>query len=127
MLNHLFLFQLVFIIFLSTGCAAGRSDFARMNPSVHYPPKSANEIVHMTTMGSERSYEEIGFLHISAKKRDGYDMLQEKLRMEARRVGADAVIYVTYGTENAFSIAPIFIAIPYDVLFVEGLAIRYKD
>jgi len=36
------------------------------------------------------------------------------------------VIYVHYGTENLFSVIPIFVSIPYDVLTAEGLAVKGK-
>ena len=42
-------------------------------------------------------------------------------------MGADVVLFVRYGTENAFSLIPFFVAIPYDVLTAEGVAIRRSE
>ena len=110
----------------ASGCAAGRNDFVLLNPGTRFDARPANAAVTLTVGDSDRSYQEIGVIHVSGVSREGYDRLNEKLREEARRVGADAVIFVRYGTENAFSIIPFFIAIPYDVLVAEGLAVRSK-
>jgi len=66
-------------------------------------------------------------IHVSGISRLGYDDLNGKMRAKARQVGADAVIYVRYGTENVMSIIPFFVAFPYDVLTAEGLAVRSKS
>jgi hypothetical protein len=108
------------------GCAAGRSDFILLNPGTQFPSQRENAPVILTVGDLPEPYQEIGVIHVSGVTRDGYDRLSEKLREEARRVGADAVIFVRYGVENAFSIIPFFVAIPYDVLTAEGLAVRSK-
>ena len=108
------------------GCAAGRNDFARLNPGVQFPPLEINESVYLTTEGLDRPYEEIGVLHVTAIAREGWQLLTEKLRNQARQVGADVVLYVRYGTENAFSLSPFVMSIPYDVLSAEGVAVRTK-
>jgi uncharacterized protein YbjQ (UPF0145 family) len=59
--------------------------------------------------------------------RQGYEALNHKMRAKARQVGADAVIFVSYGTENVLSVVPFFVAIPYDVLTAQGIAIRSVD
>ena len=110
----------------ASGCAAGRNDFVLLNPGTQYDARQANAPVTFTVGDSDRPYQEIGVIHVSGVSREGYDQLNEKLRDEARRVGADAVIFVRYGTENAFSIIPFFFAVPYDVLVAEGLAVRSK-
>ena len=117
---------LMILVFGMSGCAISRTDFARLNPNV-FPPIPEGQYIPLTTMGLDNiEYEEIGFLHVSGKTREEYCVLNTKLRAEARRVGADAVIYVTYGVENAFTIVPIFVAISYDVLTAEGLAVKMK-
>jgi hypothetical protein len=108
------------------GCAAGRNDFVRLNPATAFKPLPEDAAVLLTVGDLDRPYQEVGIIHVSGISRDGYDKLSEKLRSEARRVGADAVIFVRYGTENAFSIIPFFVAIPYDVLAAEGLAVKSK-
>ena len=80
----------------------------------------------LTTTDFDRPYVQLGVIHVSGITRQGYHGLNEKLRTAARQVGADAVIFVHYGTENLFSIVPIFVAIPYDVLTADGLAVRSK-
>ena len=110
-----------------TGCAAGRTDVVLLNPGVvHYSPLDGKEAVVLTTTDLDSPYAELGMIHVSGVSREGYQSLNEKLRSEARGIGADAVLFVHYGTENVFSIVPLFIAIPYDVLTAEGLAVRSK-
>ena len=112
---------------LLTGCAAGRTDVVLLNPGVvHYSPLDGKEAVVLTTTDLDRPYVELGMIHVSGVSREGYQGLNEKLRSEARGIGADAVLFVHYGTENVFSIIPFFIAIPYDVLMAEGVAVRSK-
>ena len=110
----------------SAGCAVGRSDYSILNPSAAVTSKSASDPVFLTMRDLEDPYEEIGFIHVSGTTREGYETLNTKLRDKARRLGADAVINVYYGLENAFSIVPIFVSIPYDVITAEGLAVRKK-
>ncbi len=68
-----------------------------------------------------------GVIHVSGVLRHGYDHLNERMRRKAREVGADAIIFVHYGTENILSLIPFFVAIPYDVLTADGLAVRSTD
>jgi hypothetical protein len=75
----------------------------------------------------DRAYQEIGVIHVSGVTRQGYDKLNEKMRSKAREVGADAIIFVQYGTENVLSVVPFFFAFPYDVLTADGLAVRSLD
>ena len=112
---------------LISGCAAGRTDAILFNPSVHYAPLPPNEDVVFTTTDFNGPYVELGMIHVSGVSREGYESLNGKLRAEARRLGADAVIFVHYGTENLFSIIPFFVSIPYDVLTAEGVAVRSKN
>ena len=109
-----------------SGCAAGRTDFVRLNTGTGFEARPADAQVILTVGDLDRPYQEIGVIHLSGVSREGYERLNEKLRDEARRAGADAVIFMRYGTENAFSIIPFFIAIPYDVLVAEGVAVRSK-
>jgi len=98
-----------------------------LNPDVvHYPPLETKDPVVLTTTDLDGPYVELGVIHVSGISREGYQALNEKVRTEARRLGADAVIFVRYGTENVLSIVPVFVAIPYDVLTAEGLAVRSK-
>ena len=117
---------LVLVFFVLSGCAVGRQDFSLLNPEIAYSPKSATDPIFLTMRDLDDPYEEIGLIHVSGTTREGYEVLNAKLREQARRVGADAVIHVSYGIENAFSIVPIFISIPYDVITAEGLAVRAK-
>ena len=112
---------------LMAGCAAGRTDVVLLNPDVlHYAPLEAKDSIVLTTTDLDEPYVELGMIHVSGLNREGYDSLNGKLRAEARRIGADAIIFVHYGTENLFSIVPFFVSIPYDVLTAEGLAVRSK-
>ena len=110
----------------AAGCAVGRSDYSLLNPSGPITSKSASDPIFLTMRDLEDPYEEIGFIHVSGTTREGYETLNAKLRDQARRLGGDAVINVSYGLENAFSIVPIFASIPYDVITAEGLAVRKK-
>ena len=116
-----------YLLILSVaGCAAGRNDVVLLNAGTHFPPRAEDAGVLLTVGDLGHPYQEIGVIHVSGMSREGYEQLNEKLRAEARRAGADAVVFVRYGTENAFSLIPFFIAIPYDVLVAEGLAVRAK-
>ena len=108
------------------GCAAGRNDFVTLNPGTQHPSLSVDVPVLLTVGDLDRGYEEMGVIRVSVVSRMGYDKLNDKLRTKAREVGADAVIFIRYGTENAFSVLPLFVAIPYDVLTAEGVAVRSK-
>lgn len=111
----------VIIVIFSGSCAIYRNDVVVFNPSSHP--------VYLTATGyDDKDYGEIGFIHVSAPARMGYDELNERLRQKAQSIGADAVIHVMYSIENAFSVSLIFISIPYDVLTAEGLAVvTYGD
>src|SRR5262245_5275769 len=100
----------------AAACAAGRSDFVQLNPGTSYPPRGARSPVVLTVGDWDQPYVELGVVHVSGIAREGYAGLNEKLRVTAREAGADAVVYVRYGTENLFSVIPIFVSIPYDVL-----------
>ncbi len=107
-----------------TGCAMARQDFIQLNAGTSYAAKEADAPVVFSVGDLDRPYEEIGVIHVSGISRLGYDQLNQRMRAKARQVGADAVIFVHYGTENVISIIPFFVAIPYDVLTADGLAVR---
>jgi hypothetical protein len=95
-----------------------------MNAGTSFQPRPANAPVVLTVGDLDRTYQEIGVIHVSGVSRQGYERLNIKMRDKAREVGADAIIFVHYGTENVLSVVPFFVAIPYDVLTAEGLAVR---
>jgi hypothetical protein len=108
------------------GCALGRADFVQLNPGSAYPPRPKAAPVVLTVGDWDQPYVELGVVHVSGFLRTGHAELNEKLRTKAREAGADAVIYVRYGTENVLSILAIVVAIPWDVATAEGLAVRSK-
>ena len=108
------------------GCAIARNDFIRLNPGTSFETREADAPVLLTVGDLPRSYQEIGVIHVSGYSRQGYEKLNDQLRAKARAVGSDAVIFVRYGTENAMSLIPFFVAIPYDVLTADGVAVRSK-
>jgi hypothetical protein len=110
----------------AAGCAMGRNDFVRLNPGTSFPSRPVEAPVVLTVSGLDKPYQEIGVIHVSGLSRDGYEKLNEQLRAKAREVGADAVIYVHYGLENVLSIIPFFVALPYNVLTAEGVAVRTR-
>ncbi len=111
---------------LLAGCALGRADFVQLNPGTSYPPRPRGAPVVLTVGEWDRPYEELGVIHVSGFLRTGHSPLNDKLRAQARQAGADAVIYVRYGTENVMSILAVVVAIPWDVVTAEGLAVRSK-
>lgn len=119
-------FFLINFIFVTSGCAVGRTDFVKLNAETSYAAIPSDHDVYITTMGIDGAFDEIGFIHVSGTSREGYEKLNGKIRAMARNAGADTVIYVTYGTENAGSIIPFFFSFPYDVLTAEGLAVHRK-
>ncbi len=108
------------------GCALGRADFVQLNPGSSYPQRAKGAPVVLTVSDWDEPYVELGVVHVSGFVRTGHADLNEKLRTKAREAGADAVIYVRYGTENVLSIIAIVVAIPWDVVTAEGLAVRSK-
>jgi hypothetical protein len=112
---------------LATGCAAGRNDFIRLNAGTQFSARAPDAPIVLTVSGLSEPYQEIGVIHVSGISREGYDTLNEKLRAKARAVGADAVIYVHYDLENVGSVIPFFVAIPYNVLTAEGVAVRTHE
>jgi len=111
----------------ASGCAAARQDFVSLNAGTTFSPRPAAAPVILSVGDFDRSYQELGMIHVSGITRQGYEGLNAKMRAKAREVGADAVIFVNYGTENVMSIIPFFVAIPYDVLTAQGVAIRSVD
>lgn len=111
---------------LACACAFGRSDFVQLNSGTSYKPRPENAPVVLSVGEWEGPYEELGVVRVSGLVRAGYADLNDRLRDQARNHGADAVIFVHYGTENVLSIIPIFVSIPWDVLTAEGLAIKAK-
>lgn len=106
------------------GCAAARQDFVSLNAGTTFASRPADAPVILSVGDFDRSYHELGVIHVSGVTRQGYEGLNQKMRDKAREVGADAVIFVNYGTENVMSIVPFFVAIPYDVLTAQGIAVR---
>ena len=106
------------------GCAVARRDFIQLNDGTSFPARGAGAPVVLSVGDLDRPYQEIGVIHISGVTRQGYSSLNHKMRAKAREVGADAIIFVHYGTENVLSLVPFFVAIPYDVLTADGLAVR---
>ncbi len=110
------------------GCAVARNDLVLLNPDVtHYPAKAADASILLMTGEPERSYEELGMIFVSGVARTGYRELNDQLRKQARKAGADAVISVRYGTDYVLSLIPFFASIPYEVLSAQGLAVRFTD
>lgn len=109
------------------GCAVARQDFIRLNSGTSFQPRPKHAPVVLSVGDLDRSYQELGVIHVSGVTRQGYEGLNAKMRAKARDVGADAVIFVHYGTENVMSVVPFFVAIPYDVLTAQGVAVRSLD
>lgn len=108
----------------ASGCAAARQDFVSLNAGTTFASRPSDAPVILSVGDFDRSYHELGVIHVSGVTRQGYEGLNAKMRAKAREVGADAVIFVNYGTENVMSIVPFFVAIPYDVLTAQGIAVR---
>ena len=85
------------------------------------------ELILLTTDEIKQPYEELSFIQVSAPAQGGHDELNEKLKKQAAVMGADAVIKIKYQMETASSIHPLFIAVAYNAIAAEGLAVRYKD
>ncbi len=107
-----------------TGCAAARKDFIQLNAGTAFSPRESEAPVVLSVGDLDRPYQEVGVIHVSGLSRQGYQSLNEKMRGQARDVGADAIIFVHYGTENLMSVVPFFVALPWDVLTADGLAVR---
>ncbi len=114
------------VLFLS-GCAVARQDFIQLNAGTSFPSRTVDSPVVLTVGDLDKPYQEVGVIHVSGVSRQGYGQLNDKMRAKAREVGADAIIFVHYGTENVMSVIPFFFAMPYDVLTADGLAVRTVD
>jgi hypothetical protein len=116
----------VVVLSIVSACAFGRSDFVQLNPGTSYPPRPSTAPIVLTVGDWDKPYDELGVIQVSGWVRLGYGDLNAKLRTQAREAGADGVIFVRYGTANVMSFIAIFVAIPWDVLTAEGVAVRTK-
>ena len=82
------------MIFLLTGCATVRTDFAPLQSST-LPAKASGDIL-LATGDINRPYTELGVIFVKGRH-VGYQGVMEKLREKAREVGADAVIKIEFG------------------------------
>jgi len=84
---------------LLSGCTNTRVNYGSFI-SQNLPPKGNNAEIILITKDSDKPYREIGIISIvGANKNTTYDELNEKMKEKARKVGADAVINIEYGTE----------------------------
>jgi len=106
-----------------TGCAMGRNEFIPLNAGTSFASRPVGAPVVLTVGDLDRGYQEIGVIHVIGQSRLNYEQLNEQMRAKAREAGADAVIFVRYGREHAFSLGP-FSAV---LLTAEGLAVRSQS
>jgi hypothetical protein len=109
------------------GCGIGRSEFVQLNPGSSYPPLDREAPVVLTVGDLDEPYEELGMIYVSGFARSGHGPLNEKLRAKAREAGADAVIFVRYGSDHVLSFFVVVVSIPWDVSSAEGLAVRSRQ
>ena len=105
---------LVFLAILISGCAANRSSSnveLALNASEATTPTLASSILVTEEDILDREYTSLGDIEVSVSKTTIFnkdpsnEMIDEELKREAAKLGADAVILVRYGTVgvSAFS------------------------
>jgi len=105
---------LVFLAILISGCAANRSSSnveLALNASEATTPTLASSVLVTEEDILDREYTSLGDIEVSVSKTTIFnkdpsnEMIDEELKREAAKLGADAVILVRYGTVgvSAFS------------------------
>jgi hypothetical protein len=98
------------ICIILTGCTAPPPPGVKINygslVNEHFTPKNTDAEIILTTKDLDRPYKEIGIITAVGRKNITYDELNEKIKLKAREIGADAVIKLEYGTEARNIIVP---------------------
>lgn len=93
----------LFVLLLVTGCTP-TAEVAWLSEST-YTPLEANQAIQLTTGDLDKAYEEMAIITVWAertfKERNVLEKLNELLRMEARALGADAVVRIDYEMQTS--------------------------
>ncbi|KHE90296.1 MAG: hypothetical protein K8F52_16285 [Candidatus Scalindua rubra] len=83
-----------FLLLLSSvGCTS--TNFARISINEH-PPKSESVVIPISSGGSDLIYERIGAIFVFGKNTLSKEMINKRMRNQAVKVGADAIIFARY-------------------------------
>lgn len=87
--NHL----LITLLLLSVGCTS--ANFAKISMN-EYPGKSESVVTPISSGDSDQVYERIGVIFVYGAKTVTRELIDDRLRDQARKIGADAVIFARY-------------------------------
>jgi len=106
------LISIVAVALFIGGCTS--SSVSRLTDK-EYPAKPEDAPIQISTGDIDRDYVEIAIISVKGGMGAGADKKNEKLRMRARKLGADAVIRVTYGESTPSQTT------------ARGTAVRFED
>jgi len=84
---------LFLIVLFSVGCAG--TNFARISNN-EYPPKSESVVIPISSVDSDLVYERIGVVFVFGENTLTQKMISKRMRDQAVKVGADAIIFAKY-------------------------------
>jgi hypothetical protein len=87
---------LVFILFLLLLAGCSSTNFARITMN-KYPPRSESVDIPVLSGDSDLIYERIGVVFTYGDKSLTRELINVKLKKQAKEVGADAIIFTRYG------------------------------
>jgi len=87
-------FVLICMLMVSFGCARTRADFAPL--SIDSSTSKTGGDILLTTGDLDQPYEELGVIFVKGRCAR-YKKIVERLRAEAKKIGADAVIKIEFG------------------------------
>jgi hypothetical protein len=90
---HKYVLILFLLVLISVGCTS--TNFARISKNVHLP-KSESVVIQISSGDSDLVYERIGVAFVFGKDTLTKKMIDKRMRDQAVRVGADAIIFAKY-------------------------------
>ena len=95
--KNLFFFIIFFLICVANSCA-----YTKIEPLVdtNFAPKDKSSEILLVQGDIDRKYESIAFLTVVGSLVTKKEQIDEKIKKEAREIGGDAVLFVTYSKES---------------------------
>ncbi len=81
------------LVLFTIGCTS--TNFAKISMN-KYPPKSESIVIPVLSGDSDMVYERIGVVFVYGKEQLTEETIKDRMRDQARIVGADAVIFAKY-------------------------------
>jgi hypothetical protein len=114
-------------VFAALCCACVSVEVRRLTSDT-FPPRPADAEVEVLLAPGARSYSDVAELHLSEAGNESWYRLLRRAKLEARRLGADAIILTTGGTvddESSSAVGPPGDGKPRDRII--AIAIVYRE